>query len=205
MDGVRAGIIHHHVPHHVRPCPAPRLAGLPRCRRAAVVDALRDLAADADLHRVGDRHGGQAARADQQLRQPVRAVLGRGVRPCRALHRLQRLVVPADPGLPGDVDQPVHRAQHAQDLRRAAQLQGADPRAVAQSLPPQGRGHARRLARDHAGAGERPAGGPGLARARPGALQRHHGGGAARHGQQGRLSLRAFGHRADLPGRAVRR
>ena len=96
---------------------------------AAVVDALRDLAADGHLHRLGDRHRAQAARAVQQLRQPVRAVLGRRCSAPRVSTRLQRLVVPADPGVPGHLHHAVHRAQHAEDHRRPEDLQGRHARA----------------------------------------------------------------------------
>jgi cytochrome c biogenesis protein len=49
----------------------------------------------------------------------------------RAVRGLQRGLVPGDPGLPGDLHQPVHRAQHTQDPGRPAQLQGAGARAGA--------------------------------------------------------------------------
>ena len=60
------------------------------------------------------------------------------VRHHRHLCGVRRLVVPADPGLPRHLDQPVHRAQCAEDRRRPEEPEGAPARAVAAGVPPQG-------------------------------------------------------------------
>ena len=189
----------------LRPRTADTLARLARCGRVGVVDALFDLAADADLHRVGGRHGRQAARAVQQLRQPVRPVLGPAVRHHRHLCGVRRMVVPADPGVPRHLDQPVHRAQCAEDRRRPEEPEGAPARAVAAGVPPQGarpRGRAaRRSLRTH----RRIAVGQWLERQGRRARQRHHGRGAQGLGEPARLPGRAQRDRAHLPRRPGRR
>ena len=185
-----------------------RLAACARGGGVAVVDAFCDCAADGDLHCVGDWHRAQAARADEQLRQPVRAVLGRGVCGARPVRGLQRVVVPADSGVPGGQYQPVHCAQHAQDPAGLQAVQGKHPRAKPEGVLAQGRGHAGRAGRRRRAAHRADAGGVGLegevAAARHRARHRLDGGGQGRGGQQAGLPGRTQRHRADLHWRPVR-
>ncbi len=140
---------------HFRAAPedlSPRAA---RRGRIVVLDALRDRAADGDLHRQRDRHRAQAERAVSQLRQPVRAVLGRCVPHAVAAEGLRFLVVPADPGLFGGVDQPLPDPQRAQDGGGHALVEGPCARAQPARLPSPRR--IRRRAPAHRG-GEPPVG-----------------------------------------------
>ena len=114
-------------------------------------------------------------------------------------------MVPADAGLPGRVDQPVHRAAHAQDPARPEDLQGDDAGAVDPGLQAQGAGLPAHESGSSAGPGQRLAGGRGLEGARAGAHRRRDDRRAQGRGAQDRLPGGALGHRADLPGRAARR
>jgi cytochrome c biogenesis protein len=119
--------------------PAPALAG-----GAAVVDAVLHLAADGDLHRLGDRHGAQAGRAAVNYVNQFGPFWAQLFLALKLNVRLQRLVVPADPGVPGHQHLAVHRPQGAQDLHRPAHAQGKHARAGAAGLQAPGAGAAGR-------------------------------------------------------------
>jgi hypothetical protein len=183
------------------------IAGSPRRARGASSCCRRCASrsrCSRDLHRLGDRHRGQAARAGgQQLRQPVRAVLGRRVRRAGLyavysawwfLLILAFLVISTSLCIARNTPK-IRRLRTYKENRCASSLKAFHHKAQGDC-----RRHRRRWHSASALLATRRLEGRCQVHARTARWWPPQG-----CGQQDRLPRRALGHRADLPGRPVRR